>query len=384
MLFLSALLTACSPLPGELPVAPIQPSPVSPVQQGKGCDSGVSAWFTDRSGAHMPLELEPDSALSLLEPGTLTICPGIHSLALTLDADITVLGEGAVLSGSGTHTPLSVGPEADTVIIEGLTLIDGAAHHTLDGAAVGGAFYCGHAATVSLHRVTITDSTADIGGGAYLSGCSLSLTDSTLSHNSASLGSGLALVEGAAVLEGTHLKGNAGQTVLSAQDMSVLQLLDTNLTANEAEDATVYIASSTNIALWGVSIAAQPAVGLHLSEVSHTLIGETLFSDNSGAIFGTDSEVLRVFDTVFQRNAASEPGGAIHSGFEEITLSRSTFTRNTAPLGDAIYLSDGAMVGVEVSFTDQPDEDVFVTALREGYRFGEDVSLSCSETGCTP
>ncbi|MFT5680605.1 MAG: hypothetical protein ACI8RZ_001511 [Myxococcota bacterium] len=373
LLLLGSLGCAASP-----DSAPLLPTPSSP----DACSAGALGWLIDDGGETTWLTPDPGAPLSLTTPGTLTLCPGTHTAALTIEAPLMLLGGGATLSGDGSMTLIHIGTGAQQVHIEDVTLTDGLATALSDaGERAGGAIYCGSPAELTLHSVLLFNNAAQLGGGGHFGGgCMVSMSESTIADNTAEHGAGLSLLGGTTTIERTDFSGNTGDSVIHASGLDVLQLLDVTLTQDDPTLAAVHILDTDALALWGVEITDQSAAGVHLARVRHTLIGESIFTDTAGAIIGHDSESLRIYGSTFSWNAALKSGGAIWSGFDEITVNRSIFEGNTAPLGDAILLSQGTLSGRELVFSDQPDEDIFLTDALTGYRPGPD--FDCTTTAC--
>jgi hypothetical protein len=178
------------------------------------------AWWErpDGTGDDVSDELLAGSWMSpvtwvLEEPGTLHLC-GKFTASLRLRADVDVVGhDRAELSGGGATAPVVVRRPVDVSIAD-VVLSDGVGVGIVNGElTAGGGLECADAATVTLTRVTVERSTAEVGAGIYAAnGCALTVADSTIDGNDAGYyGGGVAVIEATATItDSTLANGTAG------------------------------------------------------------------------------------------------------------------------------------------------------------------------------
>jgi len=335
-------------------------------------DDGMATFYSTDTESHtdisdqLSLDADAPAALTLTEPGQLTLCNGTWHTRLTLAADeIEVIGlngpEYTILDagGSGPVVTISAGHSAS---LEGLALINGAADQ-------GGGVYVAPAAcpddkeddedadkeddedtdtkqgaaqltsppAIVLDEMLISGNSASEGGGVYAVDCvDLDIDDSTLSGNSAQTGGGIYV-------------GTADQSEVS------LFLNDSILSSNAAD---------TGGGLW------------------------------SGASWAS------ILDTAISENSAQTGGGMAISGGVYIYSSSGAdtlVTANSAETGGGAWLESGAWLyadtvdwgGEEDTQTgktaeDNSPDDVNGASLSGApYDFGIDASFSCEDDkGC--
>jgi predicted outer membrane repeat protein len=216
---------------------------------------------------------------------------------------------------------------------------------------------------------TITNSTFAnnhaVSGGALDNTGSLALSSDTFQDNSAaSEGGGLYNAQFTARAD-VHTSTFTGNTALTGGAVAAEVLTQVNLdgctvSANTAnfgggiynDEATVHVSASTFTGNATPATGAGGAVAMIFGAT--TTVEGCTFTGNSagggGAVLneGTDTSQFLISDSTFTGNTATSDGGAIFSGlwagvgsgpFGTVTVHRSTFTNNSAPVGGAIFNS---------------------------------------------
>lgn len=182
-----------------------------------------------------------------------------------------------------------------TVNVQNLTLQNGRV-----GSGSGGALYATGSPIVTLSDSTLSDNSAANGGALYQSGGELTLSGLTASDNSAT--------------------GNGGALYLNGSSAT---LSDLSLTNNSA---------SGN------------GGGLYASSTSLTLNDGTLsgHSAASGGVFYLSGGDATLGPLTASGNSASSTGGVLYASNNSLNLANSTLSTNTAGSGGALYLNGGS------------------------------------------
>ncbi len=233
---------------------------------------------------------------------------------LTIDgvgADTTVIE--ACDSGGGPCTgidrvfhmdPFSLGINVE---MSGLTIRNG----TAEG---GGGIYSNY--TLTLTNSTVSGNSAYYGGG--IAGNYATLTNSTVSDNSATYGGGI-YSYGTLTLTDSTVSGNSGGGIYSGH--GTLTVSNSTVSGNTATTNGGGIASE-----WGT-----------LTLTSSTVSGNS--ASYGGGIYSSGGS-LTVSNSTVSANTAST-GGGIASEWGTLTLTSSTVSANTAGGGGGIYSSGG-------------------------------------------
>jgi Bacterial Ig-like domain (group 3) len=270
------------------------------------------------------------------------LSPSCDLITLTSTLDITqsltITGPGApalAVSGGGLVGILSISPGA-MVGISGLTLENGAA---LNG---GGIFNSG--------IMTLTDSTVSGnsapgnlgGGGGIENNGSMTLTDSTVSGNSAAAGGGIRS-DGTATLAATIVADNtAGNGTGDCLANSPMSSLGYNLT----DDPNGASAASCGFTATGDVVGAEPNLGPLASNGGPTLT--MVPAAGSPAVQaippGTTLNGVSVCPRADQRGVASTLGGRCTIGAVEVPAPAQAATSTTAGNVTTVYSASGQNV----------------------------------------
>ncbi len=353
-------------------------------------DVGTVAFESDSDGSFLDLRATLGEGshgapipFTLMESGTLWLCEGDWHVSLSLEADVSIVGQGeelTTLSGGGATSVVMVLRDGIGVSLSGLTLRDGyAAHPVVRGATeslAGGGLLCDGRASVTLEEVSVRTCAAEIGGGlAVTNGCELSLQSVTVSENIASDDGGGVFVDSSTVeLSGSVISGNGANDDAGGVyiDNSSTSMLDVTVSENSAnDDVGGMMFADSAVVLTGVVVsdnsAGGAAGGAWLYESSLSATGLTV-SDNSsignggGIVISGAMELSGVTITgnsghygggvyaylfgysldlrsaVISGNSAVDYGGGLFVGETYVELTDSILSDNAAGQGGAVYL----------------------------------------------
>ena len=172
-------------------------------------DAGCIETFDDGTGP-VPAELTP--IVTFASAGTLTLCANIYINHFTPVHDLKIVGvarDMTFLDGGCNGTVLAAS-NGVTVTITDATLQDGLATFTnADDLSAGGLVFCS-GASVTLDRVELTNSEAQIGGAVFASNCTLAISDAEATLDTADTDGGALALEdgGSATLTRVTLSSN--------------------------------------------------------------------------------------------------------------------------------------------------------------------------------
>ena len=262
--------------------------------------------------AQLPTILSATQLISGVARGTLTITgPGASTLTIsgnngvsTRDFRIFEIVSGGNLSISG-------------VTVSGAKLINSA----------GGAFY-NSGGTLSISNSTLSENSASSGGAIFnFNTGSLSITNSTLSDNS---GGAIYNYHNATLIISKSILSNNSAGAISNYNAS-LNISNSTLSNNST---TLYGGAISNIGTSTLSISNST-----LSNNSAPYNG-TNNGGAGGAIYNTSSGAITISNSTLSNNS-SGTGGAIYStGTGNISISNSTLSNNSTNIshGGAIYI----------------------------------------------
>jgi hypothetical protein len=231
--------------------------------------------------------------INITAKGTITLAS-----TLTLSKNVTITGPGAsvlTVSGGGVVIVFTIKTRI-TVSISGLTIANGYSNY------MGGGIYNVGKLTVS--NSTLSSNSASNGGGIFNQG-TLTVSNSTLSGNSASN-------------DGGGIYNNGGTLTVSNSTFS-------------GNSASTYSGGIGN--------------PIGTVTVSNSTFSGNSASDGGGIVSGG---TLTVSNSTFFGNTTKYGGGGGIYNYDTLTVSNSTFSGNTASLGGGIY-NFGATVTVSNS-----------------------------------
>ena len=277
----------------------------------------------------------PDSLRAAIDQANLMQGPATIDFAPSVTGTITL---SSALPNLSTNITVD-GPRASVLTVS---------RSTAPGTPAFRIFNVTASAEVAISGLTITGGRADIGGGIDNSG-TLTLTNSTLSDNSAGGGGGLPAGGGlynfgTATITNSTLSGNSasseGGGIFNA---ALLTVTNSTLSGNSADSGgglyTFGAATITNSTLSGNSAGYGGGI---VNSITLTVTNSTL-SGNS-AVFG--GGLYNYFtatitnSTLSGNSASSEGGGIFNSSIDTlVTVTSSTLSGNLALLGGGIFNS---------------------------------------------
>ena len=270
-------------------------------------------------------------------PSTLTVLNNLDSGAGSLRADIAAAHSGdTIVFAPGLNGQTIALTKGELLINKNLTIAGpGAGQLTVSGNHHSRVFEVAAGMQVNLSGLTLSNglAVAANGGGILVdAGAVLTLSNSTLSGNSASFNSkgiggqgGGIDNSGTATVSGCTLSGNTTQFPDGATGGGGGAIYNhATLTVNNNS----VVSGNSTIGIENLGTA--------------TVSGSTV-SDNSGnGIYNFNFGTLTVSDSILSRNSASGNGGGIYNG-GTATISNCTLSGNTAPqYGGAIYASSNS------------------------------------------
>jgi CSLREA domain-containing protein len=299
----------------------------------------------------------------------ITLGPGTHALTITgtnendcatgdLDVSeaLTITGQGpdqTIIDASGVFTDrvFDIRHGADTVVISGVTIING----TIAGS--GGGIY-NYSADLTLSNVDIVSNTADfpgLGGGIYNHNANLYLYDVDIIGNVVTgtvyygWGGGIYARNGSALLERVRLVNNNAQNNGGGAYLHYgsATLLDTQVLSNSAETgAGLYVAIGEATVSGGEirsNVASASGGGVYIYDAVFTQTGLTEIAHNvagegGGLYVRHDAEAsltgARIYsNTLVAPGAWVGYGGGLCVGDATATVSGGHLTGNTGEVG---------------------------------------------------
>jgi hypothetical protein len=275
--------------------------------------------------------------------GTITLTTG----ELAINKDLTIAGPGAdVITVSGNHASRVFDIAATfTVDISGLTIADGSVTNNY-----GGGIY--NDGTLTVSNSTLSGNSAYAGGGIYNLG-TLTVSNSTLSGNVASavggFGSGI-YNGGTLTVSNSTLSGNyASYAGGGIYNDGTLTVISSTFSGNEgigflygsggggiANKGSLTISNSTlsgNVA--SPASSGGGILNLGTLTVSNCTLSGNVADYGGGGIDNSDYGTLTVSNSTLSGNSADD-GGGIANAHGTVTVSNSTLSGNLATWGGGI------------------------------------------------
>jgi hypothetical protein len=259
---------------------------------------------------------------------------------LILDKNLTIIGPGAnmlTISGNGTGrvfvittAPCDSGPpmpgappceNASAVSIYGLTISGGRTDFD-SGIYYGGSIYIDSSRiTLSLTDCTLSNNTAYFDGGAIWSFGTLLLTNCTLSNNTSlyGQGGGISNVSGTLTVTNSTINNNTAVHGGAIHNAGTLWVNSSTL--------------SNNRVLFGGGgiFNDRGRLTVTYSTLSHNIAG------SGGAISSSEFAVITLSNSTLSYNSAESYGGGVYSVDTSTTVTNSTLSHNTAAYVGGIY-----------------------------------------------
>jgi hypothetical protein len=281
--------------------------------------------------------------------GTITLTTG----ELLINKDLTIAGPGADLitvSGNGASRVFEIA-DPFTVGISALTI----AHGSVTDGNGGGIANFG---ALTLANCVLSDNSitgtsgAGLGGGVYSFLGTLTITNTTLSGNSANFGGGIRDFGGTVTVTGSTLSGNSANLGGGIASDGTLTVSNSTLSGNSAiSGGGIYNYNSDTSTVSNSTLCGNTASGSYpfggggidnylgtLTVSNSTLSGNSATNSFGGAIFNF-SGALTVSNSTLSGNSAGYDGGGIDASYP-VTLTNVTLTANRATYyGGGLYVS---------------------------------------------
>ena len=270
--------------------------------------------------------------------------------ALQEGVDAAVVDDTLQVGGICTGVQLREGVSQTVYISKSLTLeggyeytaglwAKGDGEATLDAAGLGRVIYIDSGVTVSMESLVVQNGVADDGGGIYVSGSTLELTDSEVSSNQVYThggGAGIYVNLGTLALETSLVTNNATPVT----DYPIEHGGGIYLGSSEATIQSSQVISNYAFGYGGGIYVNDSTVWLTATEV----ISNRVDANGAGMAASSNSTVY-VNDTLFSNNQASNEGGGIWVWQGELNLVNSTLSENSADdVGGIFVESNGSAV----------------------------------------
>ncbi|MBX7234578.1 MAG: cadherin domain-containing protein [Caldilineales bacterium] len=257
---------------------------------------------------------------------------------------ITIAGNGHSISRSSISDfrILAVGSGGD-LTLNSATVSSGVAMGSLPDGGGGGIFVT--AGLLTLTNSTLSGNSAVVGGGIFARDATVAVSNSTLSGNSAGFGGGIYAESATVTVSNSTLSGNSaslgGGGIFAIY--ATVAVSNSPLSGNSAGDggggilaryATVTVANSTlsgNSAGWGGGIFAY----FGTATIANSTLSGNSVTYLGGGVYARSATVA-VSNSTLSGNSASD-GGGIYAGYATVTVSNSTLSGNSASAGGGIY-----------------------------------------------
>lgn len=249
---------------------------------------------------------------------TVWICSGTYAESVTIDKDLTVLGLGAV-----TVDPAGAGPGFDvvsgTVSLTDLTVVHGSGSPNGPAPGNGGGVNAYEATgPVALTRISVSDSTAELGGAVVIGAAGGTVSDCVFENNVSGTHGGALFTIGDTEVSGTTLRRNTaggyGGGVGLGEDAEVV-LRDSVIEGNDATNGG------------GLFTFEGAAI-----ELTGTVVRDNVASDSGGGLYLWAAEVV---GGEVSGNAAGGQGGGVYV-YDGSTLTDLTVAGNQAENGGGL------------------------------------------------
>jgi len=205
--------------------------------------------------------------------------------------------------------------------------------------------------TLALSNCTLSHNSADHGngGGIHSDSGTVTVSNSTLSVNSAGFGGGIDCWAGTVTVSNCNLTGNSAAIGggIDSFFYATVAVSNSNLTGNSAhaDGGGIYSNSSGTLTVVGCILSGNSASdqggGIDCNLSTLTVSTSTLSGNSAlagGGIYNDYGNTLIVSNSTFAGNMASSAGGGIYNIFGPVTVSSSTLAGNsTAGRGGGIY-----------------------------------------------
>jgi hypothetical protein len=277
-----------------------------------------------------------------------------NEAAIVVDKTIFIFGQNSVdtkIDAGSQDRVFSVNSNV-LVTICGLTIMNGLSSEDDD---IGGGVLISDRATVEMRNVTISDNTADKGGGIRNNG-TLSISNSRLTKNDANFGGAIYT--------------NQGSTSISNSSLSYNEAAFGGAIENVSSDLTIIDSTfDNNEATFGGGIE---------NNDSNLNVMRSTFSNNiatfGGGIVNYESEVI-ISNSTLSKNEATF-GGGIQNTNSDLRISNSTLSGNKAIFGGGIE-NLGSLIISHTIVANNPGDDCSNSGTINSNGFNLESATSC-------
>ena len=318
---------------------------------GGSCTLRAAIQAADNSGGSSTITL-PTGVFKLTIPSTGTDNPATGDLDVKAGISITISGQGAgatVIDANHVDRAFAVQSGA-SLAISGVTIENGSQNDAAPSdlstkASYGGAFY--NDGVLSVSNCSLTNNSAYSGGGVVFadSGASAtSITNSTVTGSSTDGYGGVLYIDSGSITF-------SGDTITSNSTDEYGAVLYDDESGNTVGTVTINQSTiSNNVTYYdeGGALFLDDAGALNVT--NSTFANNVLDYYYGGAIFDEASGELTVSGSTFDGNTAGGYygyGGAIETDGTDLSVSDSTFEGNIANYGGAIYVDGSSATAVE-------------------------------------
>ena len=260
---------------------------------------------------------------------------------LVVSKNLTIRGPGAngpTINGNGTSRVFHILP-GTTVTIDGVTITNGRASLDVGAftASAGGGIYSDHA-RLTVSNCTVSGNTARFGAGIFSSAkdggsASLTVNNSTISNNAAHSTRGFDGADGGGIFSG------GGFFNTGPSGIATLTLTNTAVTGNSAEQAGGGVfndgfAGSATLTITNSTLSGNSAA----DNFNDDALGGAIFNNGDSGI-----ATLTIKGSTLSDNSANNLGGAVFNdgdgsssvtpGTANMTVNNCTFSNNSAVIG---------------------------------------------------
>jgi hypothetical protein len=310
---------------------------------------------------------------------------------LDVTDDLTINGSGAGMTiieacsgASCTGVDRVFHVLGGTVSIAGVTIRNGDAANASPFLGSGGGIFSAAGSAVTLTDSTVSGNSATGGGGGIRNAGTMTVTDSTVSGNSAIAGSSAGGISnnGTLTLTDSTVSGNMAPTTGGITNLGTLMLTESTVSGNTA----------TNFGGAGIFNTGTGTATITRSTIS----GNTAVGSGGGGIVNVGT--LSLANSTVSGNSSNLDGGGIYNfDVGTTTITNSTISNNTANLdsdgvGDGggisrsagtVNLKDTILAGNHDLGAGSVEPDCFGELTSQGNNLIQTVSAGCSVTGNT-
>jgi predicted outer membrane repeat protein len=267
------------------------------------------------------------------------------TLVIKADGQVTIEGNGAIISGVKKRRVFYVEPGA-TLILNNITIRDGEAPYENGNWYGGGIFNDGgtvviNSSTLSGHSAAPLAPTQSWGGAIFNKGGSVTVNNSTFYNNTSGTGGAIRNSDGTVLVNTSVFQGNtATQSGGALAGNGVLTLSNTSVALNSANGNGGGIINTGDLTITGGSLSGNTANanggGIFNNNGNITLTGTTISDNNAtgeGSGIRNKSGTINVNNTTLYNNKVVGSGGGVHNS-GTINFAGSALVNNVAQGGN--------------------------------------------------